>query len=64
MSEATAFHRAPLTDVNEDPRRLGNDILRHFGPAYLAKYQDRMSLDQIKTLKALSQCRTPGAGSI
>jgi hypothetical protein len=41
-----------------------NDILRHFGPAYLTKYQDRMSLDQIKTLKALSQCRSPAAGAV
>jgi hypothetical protein len=29
------------------------DILRHFGRAYLKKYRDRMSLDQIKALKAL-----------
>jgi hypothetical protein len=64
MSEVTAFHCAPLTDDNEDPGWSINDILRHFGPSYLAKYQDRMSLDQIKTIKSLSQCRTPGAGSI
>ncbi len=41
-----------------------NDILRRFGPAYLAKYKDRMSLDQIKTLHSLSHCRTTAAGSI
>ena len=41
-----------------------NDILRQVGPAYLEKFQDRMSLHQIKTLKALSQCRTPAAGSV
>lgn len=41
-----------------------NDILRRFGTAYLSKYQDRMSLDQIKTLTALSFCRTPEAGSV
>lgn len=40
------------------------DILRHFGPAYLKKYRDRMSLDQIKTLKALSRCRTQSAGTV
>lgn len=40
------------------------DILRHFGPAYLKKYRDRMSLDQIKTLKALSRCRTGSAGTV
>ncbi len=28
-----------------------NDILRHFGRAYLKKYKDRMSADQIKALK-------------
>jgi hypothetical protein len=41
-----------------------NDILRRFGPAYLAKYKDRMSRDQIKTLHALSHCRTEAAGTI
>lgn len=41
-----------------------NDILRHFGPAYLKKYKDRMSVDQVKALKALSRCRSESAGSV
>ncbi len=41
-----------------------NDILRRFGTFYLAKYKDRMSRDQIKTLHALSHCRAEAAGSI
>lgn len=41
-----------------------NDILRKFGPAYLKKYREKMSLDQIRTLEALSRCRGPNAGSI
>jgi|SRR6056297_184105 len=41
-----------------------NDILRHFGLAYLAKYQDRMTIDQIKALGALAHCRTGSSGSI
>jgi hypothetical protein len=41
-----------------------NDILHHFGPAYMKKYQDRMSQDQIKALKALSGCRSATAGSV
>lgn len=57
-------HCAPIAGDIEPPCWSVNDVLRHFGPAYLAKYQDRMSLDQIKTLRALSQCRTPGAGSV
>jgi hypothetical protein len=38
--------------------------LRQFGAGYLKKYQDRMSLDQVRTLKALMRCRDPTAGSI
>lgn len=41
-----------------------NDIVRHFGPAYLDKYRDRMSLDQLKAMRVISHCRTPAAGSI
>lgn len=41
-----------------------NDILRKFGPAYLKKYGDRMSLDQKKALRALQRCREPEAGSV
>lgn len=41
-----------------------NDILRQFGPAYLNKFGDRISLDQLKALRALSRCRTAEAGSI
>lgn len=52
------------TASDDDQPWTVNDILRQFGPAYLNKYQDRMSLDQIKTLTALSFCRTPEAGSV
>jgi len=70
MSEG-AVEKQCRTDIreriscdSETECRSVNDILQHFGPAYLAKYKDRMSLDQIKTLHALSHCRTEGAGSI
>lgn len=56
--------RDPLSGDSETECWSVNDILRRFGPAYLAKYKDRMSLDQIKTLHALSHCRTQAAGSI
>ncbi len=39
-----------------------NDLLRHFGPDYLSKYQHSMSLDQIKTMQALMRCRTGSLG--
>lgn len=48
----------------EDRLWTVNDILRQFGPDYLKKYGDRMSLDQTRVLKALRQCRTAEAGSI
>lgn len=74
MSELTTCHHnmsghnmsrcTQIAGGDEAQRWTVNDILRHFGPAYLEKYQDRMSLDQIKTVKALSQCRTPAAGTV
>jgi Putative transposase. len=74
MSAITISHRdvgQPIVDQCSPDAGGGdaqhwsvNDILRHFGPAYLQKYQDRMSLDQIKALNALSRCRSPAAGSI
>ena len=41
-----------------------NDIFRTYGPAYLAKYQDRMSADQIKAVKAIMSCRTSQLGFV
>lgn len=69
MSELTTCHHnttdgAESPDDDEAQRWSVNDILRAFGPDYLKKYQDRMSLDQIKTLHALSQCCTPAAGCV
>lgn len=54
----------PSQPQQDDPSWSVNDILRQFGPAYLQKFADRMSLDQIKALKALIGCRTPEAGSV
>lgn len=64
MGEHDVGHCSQSAGGDEAQRWSVNDILRHFGPAYLAKYRDRMSLDQIKALNALSQCRTPAAGTI
>lgn len=41
-----------------------NDILREFGPAYLRKYQRKMSVDQVKVLRALMACRTEKLGNV
>ena len=41
-----------------------NDILRQFGPAYLKKFGNQMSQDQLKALRALQRCRQPEAGSV
>lgn len=41
-----------------------NEILRQFGPAYLQKFGNQMSQDQLKALRALQQCRQPEAGSV
>ncbi len=62
----TSITSGPAIDGGSEPaeRWTVNDILRHFGPAYLKKYRDRMSYDQIKTLKALAACRSESAGSI
>jgi len=53
-----------VASSDEDQAWTVNDILRQFGPAYLQKYRDRMSLDQIKAMKALIRCRTESAGAI
>lgn len=37
-------------------------IFREYGPGYLAKYSSKMSVDQIKALKAISRCRTASLG--
>ncbi len=50
--------------VADAPAWTVNDILRHFGPAYLDKYRAKMSRDQLRTLEALCRCRSPAAGSI
>ena len=55
---------AQTAGSDEDQAWTVNDILRQFGPAYLEKYRDRMSLDQIKALKALIGCRSESAGVI
>ena len=61
MSESTAKDhcetttRDQLQSDSETESWSVNDILQRFGPAYLTKYQDRMSLDQIKTLHARQQ---------
>ncbi len=41
-----------------------NSIARQFGPAYLKKYKDRMSADQVKTLFALMSCRSEEGGAM
>ena len=41
-----------------------NDVLRQFGPAYLQKFGNQMSQDQLKALRALQRCRQPEAGSV
>lgn len=41
-----------------------NDILREFGPTYLLKYQQKMSIDQVKVLRALMACRTQKLGNV
>lgn len=64
MGEQYMSQCMQVAESDKAQRWSVNDILRHFGPAYLEKYQDRMSLDQIKTLHALSQCRMPGAGTV
>jgi hypothetical protein len=64
MGEHCMSQCMQVAESDETQRWSVNDILRHFGPAYLEKYQDRMSLDQIKALHALSHCRTPGAGTV
>ncbi len=51
-------------DAGQTPQPTVNDILRWFAPAYLDKYRDRMSLDQIKVLGSLTLCRTEAAGAV
>ncbi len=65
MCTSSTHDAGALLDSEQTEQRWSvNDILRQFGPAYLNKFQDRMSLDQIKALKALSSCRSQSAGSV
>lgn len=49
---------------NAEPTWTVNKILRHFGPAYLKKFGDRMSRDQRRALQAIAYCRTAAVGTI
>ena len=62
MCQTTTQH----SHATEEPSQgwTINDILRQFGAQYLEKYSDRMSQDQIRTLKALCRCRSPSGGTI
>jgi hypothetical protein len=42
--------------------KLG-DILRTHGPEYRKRFEDRMSLDQLKAMQAIETCHTSEAGS-
>ncbi|MDD2600152.1 MAG: transposase [Kiritimatiellae bacterium] len=42
--------------------KLG-DILRTHGPEYRRRFEERMSLDQIRAMHAIETCHTPAAGS-
>jgi hypothetical protein len=54
--------RSRSEKANAEESWTVNDILREFGPAYLAKHQSKMSADQIKVLHALMACRTEKLG--
>ncbi len=41
--------------------RLG-EIFRAHGPEYRARFADRMSLDQLRAMRAIEACHTPAAG--
>lgn len=58
-------HRQP-THQHDEPSQCWtvNDILRHFGPAYLRKYRSRMPSYHLKVLRDLSGCRQPESGWI
>jgi hypothetical protein len=42
--------------------KLG-DIFRTHGPEYRRRFDERMSLDQLRTMTAIEKCHTPEAGS-
>ncbi len=39
------------------------DVFRLYGPAYLEKYRDKMSVDQCRAMRAILHCRTPELGT-
>ncbi len=39
------------------------DVFRLYGPAYLEKYRDKMSVDQFRAMRAILHCRTPELGT-
>lgn len=43
--------------------RLG-DIFRAHGEEYRARFADRMSLDQLRAMRAIETCHTPAAGAV
>ena len=38
------------------------DIFRTYGPAYRAKFGDRMPLSHLRAMRAIERCRTPALG--
>src|SRR5262245_15641366 len=45
------------------PRPTIGEIFRQHGPAYRARFADRMSCDHLRVMKSLEQCRTGQLGS-
>ena len=41
-----------------------SQVLRRYGSQYLAKYRDRMPIEQQKVLQAVMRCRTGGLGTV
>ena len=40
------------------------EIFRHYGPAYRAKFADRMPPSHLAAMEAIEQCRTAALGGM
>jgi hypothetical protein len=59
---ANRHEQSTAPEASDNP--TVGEIFRRYGPAYVAKYGSRMSIDQLRALQMIQRCRTGSLGSI
>lgn len=53
---------AQQSQGDREGKRTVTEVIRHFAPAYVARYGDVMTFPQRKALSAILRCRTEAMG--